>query len=83
VNNDHQRVLKGSTVFQKEQERVFIVSNIKSVDIIVFYRLIKTERFVKLLRKLHNILIKNITLILQMEVIKITTPSQKDQSVIK
>ena len=32
VNNDHQRVLKGSTVFQKEQERVFIVSNIKSVD---------------------------------------------------
>ena len=32
MNNDHQRVLKGSTVFQKEQERVFIVSNIKSVD---------------------------------------------------
>ena len=32
VNNDHQRALKGSTEFQKEQERVFIVSNIKSVD---------------------------------------------------
>ena len=32
VNNDHQRVLKGSTAFQQEQERVFIVSNIKSVD---------------------------------------------------
>ena len=32
VNNDHQRTLKGSKEFQKEQERVFIVSNIKSVD---------------------------------------------------
>ena len=32
VNNDHQRVLKGSKEFQKEQERLFIVSNIKSVD---------------------------------------------------
>jgi len=32
VNNDHQRALKESKVFQKEQERVFIVSNIKSVD---------------------------------------------------
>ena len=32
VNNDNQRVLKGSTEFQQEQERVFIVSNIKSVD---------------------------------------------------
>ena len=32
VNNDHQRALKGSTEFQQEQERVFIVSNIKSVD---------------------------------------------------
>ena len=32
VNNDHQRALKGSKEFQKETERVFIVSNIKSVD---------------------------------------------------
>ena len=32
VNNDHQRELKGSKEFQKEQERVFIVSNIKAVD---------------------------------------------------
>jgi D-beta-D-heptose 7-phosphate kinase/D-beta-D-heptose 1-phosphate adenosyltransferase len=32
VNNDHQRALKGSKEFQKEAERVFIVSNIKSVD---------------------------------------------------
>ncbi len=32
VNNDHQRELKGSKEFQQQQERVFIVSNIKSVD---------------------------------------------------
>jgi cytidyltransferase-like protein len=32
INNDYQRKLKGSTDFQKEDERIFIVSNIKSVD---------------------------------------------------
>ena len=32
VNNDHQRALKGSKVFQDEKERMFIVSNIKAVD---------------------------------------------------
>ncbi len=32
VNSDYQRSLKGSREFQKEEERVFIVSNIKSVD---------------------------------------------------
>ena len=32
VNNDYQRALKGSVEFQEEEERVFIVSNIKSVD---------------------------------------------------
>ena len=32
VNNDDQRGLKGSKEFQQEAERVFIVSNIKSVD---------------------------------------------------
>ena len=32
VNSDHQRALKESKEFQKEAERVFIVSNIKSVD---------------------------------------------------
>jgi D-beta-D-heptose 7-phosphate kinase/D-beta-D-heptose 1-phosphate adenosyltransferase len=31
VNNDHQRALKGSKEFQKEDERLFIVSNIKPV----------------------------------------------------
>jgi len=32
VNNDHQRALKATKEFQQEAERVFIVSNIKSVD---------------------------------------------------
>ena len=32
VNNDYQRELKGSRAFQDEQERLLIVSNIKSVD---------------------------------------------------
>ena len=32
VNSDLQRALKGSKEFQQEQERVFIVSNIKAVD---------------------------------------------------
>ena len=32
VNNDHQRVLKGSKEFQGKEERMIIVSNIKAVD---------------------------------------------------
>jgi len=32
VNNDYQRKLKGSKEFQKEDERLIIVSNIKAVD---------------------------------------------------
>ncbi len=32
VNNDHQRALKGSREFQKEDERMIIVSNIKAVE---------------------------------------------------
>ena len=32
VNNDNQRKLKGSKDFQDENERMFIVSNIKAVD---------------------------------------------------
>ena len=32
VNNDYQRVLKGSKEFQDENERMIIVSNIKAVD---------------------------------------------------
>tara|TARA_B100000768_G_C10992350_1_gene254463 strand:+ start:138 stop:359 length:222 start_codon:yes stop_codon:yes gene_type:complete len=32
VNNDYQRARKGSKEFQQKTERVFIISNIKSVD---------------------------------------------------
>jgi cytidyltransferase-like protein len=32
VNSDHQRELKGTKEFQDENERLFIVSNIKAVD---------------------------------------------------
>jgi cytidyltransferase-like protein len=32
VNSDHQRVLKGSKEFQKEDERLFIVQHIQEVD---------------------------------------------------
>lgn len=35
VNNDHQRELKGSKEFQKEEERMIIVSNIKVVDKVI------------------------------------------------
>jgi cytidyltransferase-like protein len=32
VNSDHQRALKGSKEFQKEDERLFIVQHIKEID---------------------------------------------------
>lgn len=35
VNNDHQRALKGSKEFQKEDEQMIIVSNIKAVDLAI------------------------------------------------
>ena len=35
VNNDYQRALKGSKEFQKEDERMIIVSNIKVVDKVI------------------------------------------------
>jgi cytidyltransferase-like protein len=44
VNNDNQRRLKGSKEFQDEDERMFIVSNIKAVDKVVLS--IDTDRTV-------------------------------------
>ena len=44
VNNDNQRKLKGSKDFQDENERMFIVSNIKAVDKVVLS--IDTDRTV-------------------------------------
>lgn len=53
VNNDLQRHLKGSKEFQKEQERLFIVKNIKAVDKAVLA--IDTDRTViSTLRMLHE-----------------------------
>jgi hypothetical protein len=34
VNNDHQRELKGSKEFQREDEGIFNFSNIKSIDMV-------------------------------------------------
>jgi len=36
VNSDYQRALKGLKEFQQEAKRVFIVSNIKSVILIIY-----------------------------------------------
>ena len=36
INNDHQRALKCSKEFQKEDERMIIVSNFKAVDKAIF-----------------------------------------------
>tara|TARA_Y100000385_G_C12987961_1_gene591512 strand:+ start:125 stop:550 length:426 start_codon:yes stop_codon:yes gene_type:complete len=44
INNDNQRKLKGSKEFQGEDERMFIVSNIKAVDKVVLS--IDTDRTV-------------------------------------
>ena len=44
INNDSQRKLKGSKYFQDENERMFIVSNIKAVDEVVLS--IDTDRTV-------------------------------------
>ena len=53
VNNDHQRELKGSKEFQKEDERVFIVSNIKSVDN-VFLSVDKDRTVCASIKLIHN-----------------------------
>ena len=53
VNNDKQRALKGSKEFQKEDERVFIVSNIKSVDH-VFLSLDEDRTVCETIKKIHQ-----------------------------
>lgn len=53
VNSDHQRALKGSKEFQQEEERLFIVKNIKSVDeVILSIDLDKTQ--CATLRSIHH-----------------------------
>lgn len=53
VNSDYQRELKGSKEFQKEEERVFIVQNIKAVDH-VFLSIDKDRTVCASIRKIHE-----------------------------
>lgn len=53
VNSDYQRALKGSKEFQLEDERMFIVSNIKSVDR-VFLSIDKDRTVCESIRKVHS-----------------------------
>ena len=53
VNNDLQRSLKGSKEFMMEDERVIIVSNIKSVDK-VFLSIDEDRSVSKTIQKIHN-----------------------------
>ena len=53
VNSDFQRSLKGSKEFQLEQERLFIVSNIKSVDK-VFLSIDKDRTVSETIKDIHS-----------------------------
>lgn len=53
MNNDYQRALKGSKEFQNEVERVFIVSNIKSVNR-VFISIEKDRTVCKTIESIYN-----------------------------
>ena len=53
VNNDHQRALKGTKEFQNEEERVFIISNIKSVDR-VFLSIDQDRTVCETIRMIHQ-----------------------------
>lgn len=53
VNNDIQRELKGSKEFMLEDERVMILSNIKSVDM-VYLSIDKDRTVKKTIEKIHS-----------------------------
>jgi cytidyltransferase-like protein len=53
VNSDHQRALKGSKEFQKEDERLFIVQHIKEVDY-AFLSIDQDRTVCKTLELLHQ-----------------------------
>jgi len=55
VNSDYQRAIKGSKEFQNEDERVFIVSNIKSVDK-VFLSIDQDRTVCETIRHVHQLL---------------------------
>lgn len=58
VNNDFQRTLKASKEFQLEDERIFIVSNIKSVNK-VFLSIDKDRSVCETLKLIFNLLKDN------------------------
>lgn len=53
VNNDEQRKLKGSKEFQLQDERIFIVSNIKNVDR-VFLSIDEDRTVIETIRHIHK-----------------------------
>ena len=53
VNSDHQRALKGSKEFQKEDERLFIVQHLKEVDR-AFLSIDEDRTVCKTLEMLHS-----------------------------
>ncbi len=53
VNSDHQRALKGSKEFQKEDERLFIIQHIKEVDQ-AFLSIDQDRTVCKTLEMLHS-----------------------------
>jgi len=55
INNDFQRALKGSKEFKREAERVFIVSNIKSVSHFIL-SIDKGRTICKIIKKQFEIL---------------------------
>ena len=61
VNNDKQRALKGSQEFQQEDERVFIVANIKSVEQ-VFLSIDQDRTVCETIREIHTQLGKSFQL---------------------
>jgi cytidyltransferase-like protein len=61
VNSDFQRVLKGSSEFQLEDERVFIVSNIKSVDK-VLVSIDKNRTVIETVKLIHDLYSKEYNL---------------------
>ena len=52
VNSDHQRALKGSKEFQKQEERLFIIKHIREVDK-AFISIDKDRTVCKTLEMLH------------------------------
>jgi cytidyltransferase-like protein len=58
VNNDYQRILKDSKEFQNEQERLYIVRNIKSVDK-VFLAIDEDRTVCETIKKIHHSESKN------------------------